>query len=127
MLCSKNVCITFKKKGLHQALFSFWDIGSVYIFKHNYFYCGLKFMLVDVGINSEHIGINIIDGKQCHAISFTVRMGSVYVQKHVAVVAGLELEAKSMLPALTSDIAHGIFMASCPIFQPLVRSARTVA
>ena len=31
-----------------------------FIFEYNYFYCGLNFMLVDGGINSEHTGINNI-------------------------------------------------------------------
>ena len=47
-------------KGLCQALFRFRHISSVYdlFLNTTIFYCGLKFMLVDGGINSEHIGIN---------------------------------------------------------------------
>ena len=73
-----------------------------------------------------------LDGERRHAISFTVRMGSVpesgqvHVQKHAEVVAGPEPEAKSS-PALTSDFNNGFFIAPCPGFRPLVRSARTVA
>ena len=51
----------------------------------------------------------------------------VHVQKHAEVVAGPEPEAKSSLLALTSDFANGIFIAPCPVFRPLVWSARTVA
>ena len=51
-----------KKKGLCQALFGFRHISSVYnlFLNTTILYCGLKFMLVDGGINSEHIGINNI-------------------------------------------------------------------
>ena len=49
------------KKGLCQALFGFRHKFCLqFIFEYNYFNCGLKFMLVDVGINSEHTGINNI-------------------------------------------------------------------
>ena len=63
MLCSRNLCISLKKK--KRTLSSFVCIQTqkfclYFIFKYNYFYCGLKFMLVDVGINSEHTGINNI-------------------------------------------------------------------
>ena len=49
-----------KNKGLCQTLFGLRYRSFVHILKYNYFYCGLKFMLVVVGINSEHTGINNI-------------------------------------------------------------------
>ena len=42
-------------------------------------------------------------------------------------MAGPESETESWSPALTSDFANEIFIASCPAFRPLGRSARTVA
>ena len=42
-------------------------------------------------------------------------------------MAGQESEAELWSPALTSDFANEIFIASCPAFRPLGRSARTVA
>ena len=69
MLCSKNVCTSFKKKkGLCQALFRFRHISSIYNLFLNTTICdcGLKFMLVDGGINSEHIGINNIMFTYCY-------------------------------------------------------------
>ena len=62
MLCSKNVCISLKKKGLCQALFGFTHISSVYnvFLNTTILCCGLKFILIDGGINSEHIDINNI-------------------------------------------------------------------
>ena len=50
------------KKGLCQALFGFRHISSVsdLFLNTTTSYCGLEFMLVDGGINSEHTGINII-------------------------------------------------------------------
>ena len=51
-----------KKKGLCQALFGFRHTCSVHnlLLNTTIFYCGLKFLLVFGGINSEHIGINNI-------------------------------------------------------------------
>ena len=62
MLWSKNVCISLKKKGLCQALFGFTHISSVYnvFLNTTILCCGLKFILIDGGINSEHIDINNI-------------------------------------------------------------------
>ena len=115
MLYSPGTSVTYNLKYLK-------DLPYTRLGKHVHLAASARMLVISTCLTCVDDDTVYLDGERRHAISFTVRMGSVpengqvHVQKHAAVVAGPEPEAKSSSPALTSDFANGIFIAPCPIF-----------